>query len=359
VQLTILDHIPEGLLERSAPALYQQLDGPTLIHLPGRRERPLFVSVLQHGNEATGWEAVRRLLKSHYQRDELPRGLSLFIGNVEAARHQMRHMDHQRDFNRCWPGGNLDDTESHPLFQQVTDEMRRRQPFASVDIHNNTGMNPHYAAVNRIDYRYFHLATLFSNTVIFFRIPHGVQSNAFADFCPSVTLECGQAGDVHGTDHSMVYLETLLHLDELYDTPQPQGELDLFHMVATVRIAEGASFGFLGGKNGQDINFITELDHLNFTELRMGTVMGYSNGTVSQPIRAVDLTGQDVTNDYFAVDEGVIKTHRRIMPSMLTIDSRVIQQDCLCYLMERLDPEILRRIPDEPYPEPTAMLPSD
>ena len=36
-----LDHIPEGLLERPASALYQQIDGPTLIHLEGRNKRPL------------------------------------------------------------------------------------------------------------------------------------------------------------------------------------------------------------------------------------------------------------------------------------------------------------------------------
>ena len=63
-----LDHVPDGLLERPASALYQQLEGPTLIHLEGRIKRPLFVTVLQHGNEITGWEAVRRILKNDYQK---------------------------------------------------------------------------------------------------------------------------------------------------------------------------------------------------------------------------------------------------------------------------------------------------
>jgi len=88
LKLTELDHLPVGLLELPASALYQQLDGPTLIHLEGRNKRPLLVSVLQHGNEVTGWESVRRLLKSHYQHDELPRSLLLLIGNVQAAKHR-------------------------------------------------------------------------------------------------------------------------------------------------------------------------------------------------------------------------------------------------------------------------------
>ncbi len=33
---------------------------------------------------------------------------------------------------------------------------------------------------------------------------------------------------------------------------------------------------------------------------------------------------------------GQVETTREVMPSMLTLDRRVIQQDCLCYLMDRI-----------------------
>ena len=111
LQFTEVDHVPDGLLELPASALYQQLTGPTLIHLEGLLKRPVVVSVLQHGNENTGWEAIRRLLKSHYQRDNLPRSLAIFIGNPVAARRRLRRLDDQPDLNRCWPGGNEPDSE--------------------------------------------------------------------------------------------------------------------------------------------------------------------------------------------------------------------------------------------------------
>ena len=76
--------------------------------------------MLQHGNEVTGWEAVRRLLKSHYQIDELPRSLLIFIGNPLAAKHRLRRLDDQPDFNRCWPGGNELDSEYTRLFRRST-----------------------------------------------------------------------------------------------------------------------------------------------------------------------------------------------------------------------------------------------
>ena len=53
--LNILQQLPLGLLELEATQVHTLLGGPTLIHLPGEREAPLFVSVLLHGNETTGW----------------------------------------------------------------------------------------------------------------------------------------------------------------------------------------------------------------------------------------------------------------------------------------------------------------
>jgi hypothetical protein len=45
--------------------------------------------------------------------------------------------------------------------------------------------------------------------------------------------------------------------------------------------------------------------------------------------------GGDVTSDFFAIRDGELLLSRGAMPSMLTLDERIIRQDCLCYLMER------------------------
>lgn len=59
-----LDKIPEGLLDARPNELVELLGGPTLIHLQGQIESPLFVVVLQHGNEVTGFKAVQQILKN-------------------------------------------------------------------------------------------------------------------------------------------------------------------------------------------------------------------------------------------------------------------------------------------------------
>ena len=106
--------------------------------------------MLSHGNESTGFRAGQSLLRQYRDR-ELPRALSLFIANVAAARHGLRRLDDQIDYNRVWPGTDAADSQEARMMQQVVDGMGERRPFASLDVHNNTGINPHYACINRID----------------------------------------------------------------------------------------------------------------------------------------------------------------------------------------------------------------
>jgi hypothetical protein len=332
----ILDHLPDGLLDQPATELHRFLDGPTLIHLPGRRPQPLVVSVLQHGNEVTGWDAIRRLIKSRYLRDPLPRSLILLIGNVRAAARGRRHLADQPDFNRCWPGSDTVPTIWHEVFSEITDHVRLRKPIASIDVHNNTGLNPHYSAVNRIEPRRLQLASLFSRTVIYFTEPRGVQSMAFGEFCPSVTLECGLSGDDAGTDHALAYLDSVLHLQDIpAHTPSPE-DLELYSMFATVRIDADTDFAF---KPGSELSFPPDLDRFNFRELPPGTRLADFKTSVQRPLLAHGHDGRDVSDECFLYDAGQVLTRKPLMPAMLTTDCFIARNDCLCYFMERVTVE--------------------
>jgi succinylglutamate desuccinylase len=324
--------LPAGLLEAQADALAELLGGPSLVHLPGRRERPLFIAVLLHGNETTGLFAVQSLLREFRDR-ELPRSLSLFIGNVDAAHDRVRRLAGQPDYNRVWPGTEHPDSPERRLMAEIFDIMRQRRPFASVDVHNNTGINPHYACINRIDHRFMHLASLFSRTMVYFIRPRGVQSMAFAELCPAVTVECGKVGQSAGQEHVGEFLRACLHLSEIPEHPVPPHDVDLYHTVATVRVPRVFSFGF--GDKPVDVCFVNELDHLNFRELPPGTELARLNGVAKLPVEALDEQGQEVAERFFTVENDLLRTRRSLMPAMLTLDERVIRQDCLGYLMER------------------------
>ncbi len=334
MQPVILDQLPPGLLEREARELAGLLDGPTLIHLPGVNPQPLFVSVLQHGNEWSGWDAVRRLLKGRYARDPLPRSLALFIGNVRAAAHGLRRLADQPDFNRCWAVESGPQTAWHGLFAQITEHMRSIGPFASIDIHNNTGLNPHYAAINALEPQCLHLAARFSQTAVYFTEPRGVQSVAFGAFCPAVTLECGLAGESNGTDHALAYLESVLQLEEIPDRMPASERLDVFGVAATVKVPVDVDFSF--GHAGHGLQFDADLDRLNFAELPPGSALARINGDPDARLLAFSQDGVDQSGLWFEIRDGVIRTRRAIMPAMLSTRPEIVRQDCLCYLMERL-----------------------
>lgn len=336
--LNQLFNLPDGLLDLPADALHEKLGGPVLIHLQGQRQPALFVSVLMHGNENVGWEAVRQLLRKYTPGgggQPLPRSLSLFIGNTAAAALNMRKLPQQPDYNRVWPGGEPASTAEHRLMQEVVDCMSSRGVFASVDVHNNTGLNPHYACLNEIRTETLHLAAMFSRTVVYFIRPLGVQSIAMTKLCPAVTLECGKVGQAYGVEHAVEYLGACLHLAEHPQHPIARGDIDLFHTVAIVRVPEDVSFGF--GCEDRDLCLQDDLEHLNFRELPPGTSFGLAASPMDIPFDVLNEEDVNVGGRYFELDQAEIKTRTALMPSMLTRDETVIRQDCLCYLMERYD----------------------
>lgn len=330
--LTIYEELPVGLLQCRATELNAILPGPSLIHLPGIKTEPLFISVLLHGNETTGWDAVRSVLED-YQGKPLPRALSLFIGNVKAAKENVRHLDDQPDYNRIWKaeGHNEEDV----MVRQVLEQMRERDVFACIDIHNNTGRNPHYACVNRLATPFFQLATLFSRTVVYFLQPDSVLSLAFASICPAVTVECGKPVEQSGVMHAREFILAALQLDHLDEQSMSVRDIDLFHTVAIIKLNDEITVGM--GTDQVDLELLPDLDSLNFREIMPGTQLARVHHGVEIPLQARNEFGKDVADRYFEVRDGWLYNTTAMMPSMLTLDLDIVRQDCLCYLMERLD----------------------
>lgn len=332
MKLHILDHLSDELLATPARELHRLLPGPTLVHLEGRRERPVFISVLLHGNEDTGWEAVREWLSTYRDR-RLPRSLSIFIGNIEAARAGVRFLDHQPDYNRIWEA--LPESAATPeraLIVEVIEHVAAREPFCVLDIHNNTGRNPHYACVRTLDDQHLHLAALFGRTVVYFETPAGVQTAAFAPLCPAVTLEAGRPGEPHGLAHVREYLNAVMHLSHHPTHAVAHGDIDLFHTVAVCKLRPGVRFGF---DSANEFVLAEDIDTLNFRELPVGTRFGRVHASGGPVIEVRDEAGAEVTGRYFGIVDGDLVTQVALMPSMLSHDVDAIAKDCLCYLMER------------------------
>ncbi len=324
-----LDHLPTDLLDARVEDLHQLLGRPTLLHLDGDEPQPLFVSTLLHGNETTGFYALQNVLKQ-YQERPLPRALSIFIGNVEAAAQHQRRLDGQPDYNRVWPGTIHSQCTETDIMATVTRVMRERKPFASIDIHNNTGHNPHYACVNVLSAHSLQLAAMFADITVYFTSPKGVQSSAFADFCPAVVLECGQSSDSTSVQHATQYLLSVLQLNAI--PPDKPDGLCLYHTVARVTIAGHCSIATYGEA---DIVLKPELEQCNFRELPANFEFALSkSGQTCLQIR--NENSEDVTGEFVECHQGRMVLKKPVTLSMYTSDETAIRQDCLCYFMERL-----------------------
>ena len=262
--------------------------------------------------------------------------MSLYVGNISAAAAGLRRFDGQPDYNRVWPGSADAGTAEHAMMAEIVEDLRRRNVFASIDIHNNTGLNPNYACLNVLDDAFLHLATLFSRTVVYFRRPLGVQSAALSKLCPAITVECGKPGNTANEARAAELVEAALALSHFPDHPVPKQDVDLYHTVAVVKVPRGVTFTFDG--RDADVRFSSALEQMNFRDLPSGTVLAEVSPAL---VRALDAWGEDdsdLTGLFLERDGATLRTKRTVTPSMLTLDERAVRQDCLCYFMERLDP---------------------
>jgi succinylglutamate desuccinylase len=327
-----MNHIPDAFLDAKAEELCDILEAPTLFHLNGIKPQPLFICTLLHGNETTGLYAIQRLLKK-YRDQPLPRAVSLFIGNITAAKDSQRHLREQDDYNRIWPGTHHNDSAEKDMMRTVTHIMQKKKPFASIDIHNNTGKNPHYACINILNPHGLALAAKFSNIAVYFTNPKGVQSSAFSDFCPAIVLECGQSSDKSGEDHALQYLETILAMDEF---TTENTDLKLYHTIARVTIPKTVSLGSSIGDVASDLCLNEMLEDKNFYQLPPGTVFATTNSTKDRLIVVSSESDEDITAEYTETINNELLIKKPVTLSMFTTNENAIRQDCVCYFMEEL-----------------------
>ncbi len=332
--LKLRNDIPGKLLSCAPAEVEGLLGGPTLFRLEGRQSPPLFVTALQHGNEPTGFQAVQAILRK-YSGGPLPRSLWLFIANVAGATTGERIARGQSDYNRAWPGTATPDTAEAAMMREVIATVTASPLFASVDLHNNTGSNPHYAGINRLAPPFLHLAALFARTAIYFRQPAGTQSMAMAEHCPAVTLECGKAGEAAGLAHATEFLDACLHMHELPGHPMAKRDIILLKTRAVVKVKPDVAFGFEG--RDEAVTFRSDLDHHNFGCLKKGELLATLDGVTALPLTAHTDDGRDIAAELFEIRGEKLLICCDIIPSMATLDIRIIGQDCLLYVMEEME----------------------
>lgn len=337
-RLRIINRLPQGIENTPASDLHRRLRGPTLIEIAGERDPPLFVSVLLHGDETGGWEALCQLLGSFGGRPPR-RTLCVLIGNVRAAREGVRHLPDQPDFNRVWNGG-ADHSLAHAA-HQVTEYMRARGAFASLDIHNNSGVNPLHVCVSSLDWDTVRVASLFAPITVLVEYPTSIQCAAFASFCPAVTIEAGKPGDSRGISQSVNLLKAMLSIDALEDIAVGDGrDATLYASKARIELPHGCNFEFSQlpfEQDSADITLSSDMEARNFHLLPAGTLFARVPQGKDIPLFITSRHGEIDIDRYFVRDGNEVRFARDVILSMYTSNTLSVRQDCLCYLMDSIE----------------------
>ena len=122
----------------------------------------------------------------------------ILLGNPKAFYENKRFIEGQLDHNRIWTT-----KESRPdnlVAQKAINHFIEHDFLCAVDIHNNTGKNPLFSCLNRLDKKTLGLAQMFGTDVLFFEDPETALSTFMGRFCPSMAIECGLSGDEFGIE---------------------------------------------------------------------------------------------------------------------------------------------------------------
>ena len=334
------DGLPANFFNISPQNVETWLEGPSVFRIRGENQNlpPLLVSILLHGNETTGFYALQIFLKQYRDQEiALPRNLIIVIGNPKASAKSSRRLQTQPDYNRIWSKHDISEklTEENLMANEILDFVIAEKPFAHVDIHNNTGKNPFYCVVSKIEENFKKLAFSFGEALILITEPRGAFSVAMSDYCPAVVLECGRSGDGLGIIKVKEYLDKLIVLNTLNEI-EYENQL-IYKTIARVKIQPGTIIDF-NGESDQDVefSFIQEIEDLNFASVSKDTILCHANGTEKIPL-ILDNDNNDISSSYVYNDNKIIRLSKDVIPAMLSTNIQVTLEDCLGYLMEIIE----------------------
>lgn len=324
----------------SGKSFHEIIEGyqrPTIIHLEGRdKTRPIFVSTLLHGNERSGVEAMTMLIDKYLEKG-LPVSLTWLIGNVEAAKHDKRFMPLGEDFNRIWHEDNRA-VRGH-LVARVCELMKANPYTVCIDVHNNTGVNPYYSCIAKLDRKHLYFASLFSSTAIYFRQPETSQTIFLSSLLPSITLECGRSIDKGGARLAAQFIDDLMLFKSQVN--RLARKLNVFRSEYRLKIR---------GKIGIEIDdktrvhlaepnkiiIFSNIEKLNFCELNEKTCIGLAANLSLDDIFEIDPMHEDDKAEVgVLVENGKIYLEKGTIASMFSTNIEAIYSDCLCYLMSK------------------------
>ncbi len=324
---------PEPDAVPATPAAFlADLGGPTALRVAGRdRSRVRAVATLLHGNESSGLRALHAWLR---QGEPPAVDTLLIVGAVEAALappgFAHRALPGRRDLNRCFRPP-FDGPEG-AIARSLLDVLDAAAPEALVDLHNTTGHTPPYGVGPAADPPHLGLVALFARLLVRSDLRLGALVEAAEQRCPSVTIECGLAGDPAADAVAREGLARYLRAATL--DAAARSDVRVLSDPVRVEVSAGASVCYGDGPApGFDLTVDREVDRHNFETLAAGTPIAWLGRRDGWPVVARGADGREISRELFAAEDGVLCARRPLVPIMMTTDAGIAASDCLFYVV--------------------------
>ncbi len=310
------------------------LGGPAVLRVPGRdRSRARGLSTLLHGNEPSGLRALHAWLRRGI---EPAVDLVCFVGAVAAARQAPgfahRMLPGRPDLNRCFlpPFAGMEGE----IAGEALRLLREAGCDALVDLHNNTGHNPAYGVATGTDAARMNLTGLFGERLIASDLRLGTLIEATSADFPSITIECGRAGDPAADACAAAGLARYAALDRIETRRVLPPSMAILERPVRVSARPEVRLAFSDAPvAGADLTLAGDLDRHNFQLLMPGAPVGWVADPDRWPLTASGADECEVSREWFVLRGSLLETRRAGVPIMMTVDPAVAKSDCLFYLV--------------------------
>jgi hypothetical protein len=277
----------------AVPDFLRWLGGPAWIAIPGRdRTRTRAVSTLIHGNEPSGVRAVHAWLR---EARTPPTDVVFLVAAIEAAleppgfAHRM--LPGHADLNRCFLPPFHGATGR--LAAEALDRLRAARPEALIDLHNNTGHNPPYGVGPGVTPEILALTDLFGRRFVHSELRLGALVEATHPDFPSLTIECGRAGDPTADAVALGGLTRFLAADSVFEAGRSE-EIEVLGDPVRVSVRSGIRVEFAEApRPDADFTVAGDIDRHNFETVPPGSAIGWVAPGV-WPLEAMDREGRDL-----------------------------------------------------------------
>lgn len=328
-------HQPDrSLLGDSLESFLNNLAGPSVIFLEGKDStRTRAVCTLLHGNEPSGIQAIYRYLDEGI----VPAVNAVFIiGSIQAALTEPlfshRMLAGVRDLNRCFKPPFND--EPGMTASAILDLLHTLKPEALVDLHNTSGSGPAFGVAIKGDADHRALTAIFTNDLIVTDLRLGAIMEFSERDVPTVTIECGGAGDASAAFVAQEGILRYLSADTIRAEEGMAYPVNIFHNPIRLELKPGGRAAYDQSKQEHvDITLPENAERLNYGMVPHEEPLAFLGEQGLAMLTAKDHLGQERLGEFFEAHDGRLYSKHPIKLFMVTTNADIAASDCLFYFI--------------------------